>query len=57
MVNQGLVDPVFSIAIDRNASTGMLAFGGIAPASGLDLGRTATLDMIIVSFASMHGTG
>lgn len=50
MVNQGLVDPVFSIAIDRNASTGMLAFGGIAPASGLDLTRTATLDMVIVGF-------
>lgn len=49
MVNQGLIDPVFSIAIDRNASTGMLAFGGIAPAAGLDLSRTATLDMVIVS--------
>lgn len=48
MVNQGLVDPVFSIAIDRNASSGMLAFGGIPPASGLDLTRTATLDMVIV---------
>lgn len=55
MVNQGLVDPVFSIAIDRNASSGMLAFGGIAPASGLDLSRTATLDMVIVSFPR-HGT-
>lgn len=55
MVNQGLVDPVFSIAIDRNASSGMLAFGGIAPASGLDLGRTATLDMVIVSSLMVHG--
>ena len=50
MVNEGLVDPIFSIAIDRNASSGMLAFGGVAPASGLDLSKTATLDMIIVSF-------
>ncbi|AEO71918.1 uncharacterized protein THITE_50908 [Thermothielavioides terrestris NRRL 8126] len=49
MINQGLVDPVFSIAIDRNASSGMLAFGGIAPASGLDLSRTATMDMVITS--------
>lgn len=49
MVNQGLVDPVFSIAIDRNASSGMLAFGGIAPATGVDLSRMATLDLIIVS--------
>jgi hypothetical protein len=49
MVDQGLVDPVFSMSIDRNASSGMLAFGGMAPASGLDLSRSATLDMIIVS--------
>ncbi|KAL2167363.1 hypothetical protein VTG60DRAFT_1396 [Thermothelomyces hinnuleus] len=56
MVNQGLVDPVFSIAIDRNASSGMLAFGGIAPASGLDLSRTAVLDMIITSVASIPAT-
>ena len=49
MVNQGLVDPVLSIAIDRNASSGMLAFGGIAPATGLDLSRTSSLDMVIVS--------
>ncbi|KAL2173474.1 aspartic peptidase domain-containing protein [Thermothelomyces heterothallicus CBS 202.75] len=56
MVNQGLVDPVFSIAIDRNASSGMIAFGGIAPASGLDLSRTAVLDMIITSVASIPAT-
>ncbi|KAL2262573.1 hypothetical protein VTK26DRAFT_903 [Humicola hyalothermophila] len=49
MVSQGLVDPVFSISIDRNASSGMLAFGGVAPATGLDLSKTATLDMIITS--------
>ncbi|KAK3906142.1 aspartic peptidase domain-containing protein [Staphylotrichum tortipilum] len=49
MVNEGLVDPIFSIAIDRNASSGMLAFGGVAPASGLDLSKTATLDMIITN--------
>ncbi len=57
MVNQGLVEPVFSIAIDRNASSGMLAFGGIAPASGLDMTRTATLDMVIVSFPDPWGAG
>lgn len=50
MVSQGLVDPVFSIAIDRNASTGMLALGGVAPVSGLDPSRSATLDMVIVSW-------
>jgi hypothetical protein len=51
MVDQGLVDPVFSIAIDRNSSAGMIAFGGIAPASGLDWTKTAVLDMVIVSFS------
>lgn len=49
MVSQGLVDPLFSIAIDRNASSGMISFGGIAPAVGADFSRSATLDMIIVS--------
>ncbi|EAQ84278.1 hypothetical protein CHGG_10682 [Chaetomium globosum CBS 148.51] len=56
MVNQGLVDPVFSIAIDRNASSGMLAFGGVAPASGLDTTRTAVLDMIITSVIAIPQT-
>ncbi|KAK4245087.1 aspartic peptidase domain-containing protein [Corynascus novoguineensis] len=56
MVSQGLVDPVFSIAIDRNASSGMLAFGGIAPVSGLDLSRTAVLDMIITSVIPLPAT-
>ncbi|KAL2265861.1 hypothetical protein VTJ83DRAFT_6961 [Remersonia thermophila] len=56
MVSQGLVDPVFSIAIDRNASTGMLAFGGIAPAPGLDWSRTASLDMIITNVISIPET-
>ncbi|KAK4237265.1 aspartic peptidase domain-containing protein [Achaetomium macrosporum] len=49
MVNQGLVDPVFSIAIDRNASSGMLTFGGVAPASNADQSNVATLDMVITS--------
>lgn len=49
MVSQGMIDPVFSMAIDRNASTGMLTFGGIAPAPGVDMRRIASLDMVIVS--------
>ncbi|KAK0634280.1 aspartic peptidase domain-containing protein [Bombardia bombarda] len=49
MVNQGTVAPLFSIAIDRNASTGLLAWGGIPPVTGLDNSRTATLDMIITN--------
>jgi len=49
MVSQGRVAPVFSIAIDRNASSGMLAWGGIPPVIGVDAAQTATMDMIIVS--------
>jgi len=49
MVSQGKVPPIFSIAIDRNSSSGMLAWGGVAPATGMDISRTASLDMIIVS--------
>ncbi|KAK4228052.1 aspartic peptidase domain-containing protein [Podospora fimiseda] len=50
LVEQGQIDPVFSIAIDRNASTGVLALGGIPTGvSGLDRGRTVSLDMIITN--------
>ncbi|KAK4152559.1 aspartic peptidase domain-containing protein [Chaetomidium leptoderma] len=56
MVNQGLVDPVFSIAIDRNASSGMLAFGGIAPARGLDQFKVAVLDMVITTVIAVPET-
>jgi hypothetical protein len=48
MVSQGGVEPVFSIAIDRNASTGVLALGGIPLVEGMDYGEVASLDMIIV---------
>jgi len=48
MVSQGKVTPVFSIALDRN-STGTLAWGGIAPAVGMNTSKIASLDMIIVS--------
>ncbi|GAB1312608.1 Aspartic-type endopeptidase-like protein [Madurella fahalii] len=56
MVDQGMIDPVFSMAIDRNASTGMLAFGGIAPATGVDMTRIANLDMIIAQVISLPET-
>lgn len=51
MITQGLVAaPLFSMAIDRNASTGVLAWGGIpAAVSGLDTSRSVTLDLIVVS--------
>ncbi|KAK4454841.1 aspartic peptidase domain-containing protein [Podospora aff. communis PSN243] len=47
MVSQGKVPPVFSIALDRN-STGILAWGGIAPAVGMNTSMIANMDMIIV---------
>ncbi|KAM7189416.1 Aspartic peptidase domain containing protein [Naviculisporaceae sp. PSN 640] len=50
MISQGLVPaPLFSMAIDRNASTGLIAFGGIAPVTGLDTSRTATVDLVVAS--------
>jgi hypothetical protein len=55
MVSQGKAQPVFSIAIDRNSSSGLLAWGGVAPVVGMDMSRTASLDMIIVSLSrSFH---
>jgi len=54
MVNQGKVAPLFSIAIDRNASTGVIAWGGVPDTAGLDPSRTATLDMIIASSSPLQ---
>ncbi|KAK3315558.1 aspartic peptidase domain-containing protein [Apodospora peruviana] len=49
MVNQGKVPPLFSIAIDRNSSGGMIAWGGMPPTTGLDMSQMATMDMIITN--------
>jgi hypothetical protein len=48
MVDQGLVDPMFSVAIDRHSSGGLLAWGGLAPVETLS-GVAAYTDLIIVS--------
>lgn len=48
MVSQGKVPPIFSLAIDRNASTGTFALGGIPQVSGLDPTITASMKMLIV---------
>lgn len=47
-IMQGAIDPVFSVALLKNSSGGMLAWGGLLP---LDWrrGRSATTDLIIVS--------
>lgn len=48
MVSQGLVDPFFAVAIERNSSAGMIGWGGIPPVRWS--GRTtAVTDILIVS--------
>lgn len=49
MVSDGLVQPFFAVAINRNSSGGLIGFGGIPPISGLDYSTAATTDIIIVS--------
>ena len=49
MVEQGKSAPMFSMAIDRKASTGLLAWGGVPDLPGIDWNKTASLDMVIVS--------
>lgn len=54
MVNQGLVLPYFSIAINRNSSGGLIAYGGIPPVRGLDYSTAVSMDIIVVrSFPNM----
>lgn len=50
MVDQGLVDDFFSIALGRSHSDGVLAFGGVPEdLEGVDYGSVAMTDIIIVS--------
>ena len=49
MINQGLVLPYFSMAINRNSSGGLLAFGGIPPVQGLDYSTAVSMDIVVVS--------
>ncbi|KAK1773066.1 aspartic peptidase domain-containing protein [Copromyces sp. CBS 386.78] len=57
MVNQGSVPPLFSITIDRNASSGLLAWGGLPPATeGLEKGKDVELDMIITNLIDVPET-
>lgn len=52
MVNQGLVDDYFSIAIARNGSDGALAFGGVPyDLEGVDYSVKAMTDIIVVSLS------
>jgi hypothetical protein len=47
-IAQGTIDPTFSVAIMRNSSNGVLAWGGLPPVP-YDQGINATSDLLIVS--------
>lgn len=49
MVDQGLSDPFFSIAISRNSTGGVIGFGGVPEVEGLDYSTVGETDLIIVS--------
>ena len=49
MIEQRKSAPMFTMAIDRGASTGLLAWGGVPDLPGVDWNKTASLDMVIVS--------
>ncbi|KAK1751155.1 aspartic-type endopeptidase [Echria macrotheca] len=56
MVSQGKSRPMFSIAIDRNSSSGVLAWGGIPPVKGLDRENDASVDMVITNLIDIPET-
>jgi hypothetical protein len=47
-VSQGSIDPVFSLALERNSSKGLLGWGGIPPGPW-QMERFAKADLIVVS--------
>ena len=48
MVSQGLVDPIFSVAIERYSDYGVIAWGGLPPSNMWTTSKTATSDIIVV---------
>jgi hypothetical protein len=54
MIQQGLVQPYFSIAISRNSSGGFIGWGGIPAVTGLDYSGIAQCDLIVVSINLMR---
>ena len=53
MVGDGLIQPSFSIAINRNSSDGMIGWGGIPPALGVEPSFSASLDIVIVRYIEL----
>jgi aspartyl protease len=49
MVASGLVEPVFSIAIERNSNDGIIAWGGLPPFQMWSTSTFAEADIIVVS--------
>jgi hypothetical protein len=49
MVSEGLVDPVFSVAIERSSNDGVIAWGGLPPREMYDPSTSADADIIVVS--------
>ncbi|KAH6877285.1 aspartic peptidase domain-containing protein [Thelonectria olida] len=54
-ISQGTTDPVFSVAIMRNSSDGILAWGGLPPIV-YNRKRKATTDLIIANLADKDET-
>ncbi|KAF4334838.1 acid ase [Fusarium beomiforme] len=55
-VSKGLVDPVFSVSIDRNTSDGILVWGGLPPMPWGPKSVAAT-DLIIAKIVDQEKTG
>ncbi|KAI6777008.1 hypothetical protein HG530_000953 [Fusarium avenaceum] len=54
-IAQGLIDPVFSVSIDRNSSDGVLAWGGLPPMTW-DPKAFAATDLIIAKLVDRDTT-
>lgn len=53
MIKENIIDPVFSLALDRNSDSGYLALGGLPPVNYT--GSFATTPILMVS-SSLHRT-
>lgn len=52
MIKENIIDPVFSLALDRNSDSGYLALGGLPPVNYT--GSFATTPILMVSSSSHH---
>lgn len=54
MIKQGLIEPVFSLALDRDSDSGYLALGGLPPVNYT--GSFATTPILMVSLSLIQRT-